>query len=245
MGVLHLYNVVKSQVPSWTDMETLISMYGESHLFKGKAPTKPKEQLKKYMLVAGVSDSLSRHNHRRLQQTAIVLFFVKQPLLDIMRKRYSVQEGKKESAALLEDMEHLFKSDNDGPRTILKIRALRQWKTQKRLDPVDMLALITEGVQEEEFQLYFDFVSLDRTCIKLLRRLRNSLSKTVAEVHWPNHLLENQYLCGTAWFILERLSHESNLSVRFRDVVEQAFKKVVLREGHIDTEGSRSRCVRR
>lgn len=41
-------------------------MYGESHLFKGKALTKPKEQLKKYMLVAGVSDSLSRHNYRRL-----------------------------------------------------------------------------------------------------------------------------------------------------------------------------------
>jgi hypothetical protein len=245
MGVLHLYNVVKSQVPSWTDMETLISMYGESHLFKGKAPTKPKEQLKKYMLVAGVSDSLSRHNHRRLQQTAGVLFFVKQPLLDIMRKRYSVQEGKKESAALLEDMKHLFKSDNDNPRTSLKIRALRQWKTQKRLDPVDMLALITEGVQEEEFQLYFDFVSLNRTCIELLRRLRNSLSETVAEVHWPNHLLENQYLCGTAWFILERLSHESNLSVRVRDIVEQSFAKVVLRGGHRETEGSRSRCVQR
>lgn len=106
-----------------------------------------------------------------------------------------------------------------------------------------MLALITEGVQEEEFQLYFDFISLNRTCIELLRRLRNSLSETVAEVHWPNHLLENQYLCGTVWFILERLSHERNLSVRFRDIVEQSFAKVVLREGHRETEGSRSRCI--
>ena len=244
IGALHLYNAVKSQIPSWTDMETLIDMYGESHVFKGKAPTKPKEQLKKYMLAAGVSSSQSRRNHRRLQQTAGVLLFVKQPLLDVMRKRYSVQDGKKESVTVLQDMEYLFKRDDDSPRTSLKVHALRQWKTRKRLDPVIMLALVTEGVQQEEFQLCFDFVSMNRTCIELLRRLRNSLSGAVPGVHWPNHLLENQYLCGTTYFILEQLSHENNLSVRFRDIVEQSLAKVALREGQRETEGSKLRCAR-
>jgi hypothetical protein len=243
MGVLHLYNAVKPQVSSWTDMETLINMYGESHLFQGKAPTKPKEQLRRFMLAAGVSSSSSRYEHRRLQETAGAMFFVKQPLLDIMRKRYSVQDGKRESAMVLQDMENLLKSDHDSPRTTLKIRALRQWKVQKRLDPVDMLALITEGVQQEELQLCFDFMSINRRCIELLRRLRIRLVEDVTDVRWPMHLLENQKLSGTAWFILEKLSYESNVSARYRRIVERLVEETILREGDKETEGAKLRCA--
>jgi hypothetical protein len=88
--VLHLYNAVKTQVSSWTDTETMINMYGESHIFKGGAPTKLKEQLKRFMLAAGVPTFPTRYKHRRSQETAGAVFFVKQPLLDVIHKRYSV-----------------------------------------------------------------------------------------------------------------------------------------------------------
>jgi hypothetical protein len=240
VGVLHLYNAVKPQVSSWTDMETLIDMYGESHLFKGKAPTKPKEQLKRYMLAAGAPSSPSRYKHWRPQETAGVLLFVKQPLLDIMRKRYSVQYGKKESGMVLQDVEDLLKSDHDGPRSSLKIRALRQWKVQKRLDPVDMLALVTGKVQQEESQLHFDFISTNSKCIELLRRLRNLL---VTDVRRTPRLLENQNLFMTAGFILEQLSHESNISARYRHITERLVEETILREGDKETEGAKLRCA--
>jgi hypothetical protein len=240
VGVLHLYNAVKPQVSSWTDMETLIDMYGESHLFKGKAPTKPKEQLKRYMLAAGAPSSPSRYKHWRPQETAGILLFVKQPLLDIMRKRYSVQYGKKESGMVLQDVEDLLKSDHDGPRSSLKIRALRQWKVQKRLDPVDMLALVTGKVQQEESQLHFDFISTNSKCIELLRRLRNLL---VTDVRRTPRLLENQNLFMTAGFILEQLSHESNISARYRHITERLVEETILREGDKETEGAKLRCA--
>jgi len=243
MGVLHLYNAVKPQVSSWTDMETLINIYGEPHLFKGKAPTKPKEQLRRYMLAAGASSPSSRYKHRLPQETTGAMLFVKQPLLDVMRKRYSVRDGKRDSTLVLQDMEYLLKSDCNSPRTSLKIRALRQWKTQKRLDPVDMLALVTEGVQHEEQQLYFDFMSINRRCIEVLRRLRNRLVEDVTNVGWPMHLLENQTLCGTAWFILEQLSHGSNNGVRYRQIVERLVEETILREGDKETEGAKLRCA--
>lgn len=243
MGVLHLYNAVSSQVPSWTDMETMIGMYGETYLFKGKLPTKPKEQLKRYMLAAGASSSYSQYQHRRLQKTPAVLLFVKQPLLDVMRKRYSVQDGKRESNMVLQDIEYLFKSDHNGARTSLKTRALRQWKARKKLDSVDMLALVTEGVQQEESQLYFDFVSMNRRCIELLRRLRNSLVDAVPEVNWPMHLHDNHYLCGTASMIFEQLSHENGISARYKHIVAQAMSKIISCEGDKETDGAHSRSM--
>jgi hypothetical protein len=114
---------------------------------------------------------------------------------------------------------------------------------QKRLDPVDMLALITEGVQQEELQLYFDFMSINRRCIELLRRLRNRLVEDVPDVRWPVHLLENQKLGGTAWFILEKLSYESNVSARYRRIVERLVEETILREGDKETEGAKLRCA--
>jgi hypothetical protein len=242
IGVLHLYNAVKPQVSSWTDSETMINTYSESHLFKGRAPTKPKEQLKKFKLAAGVPSSSTRYTHRRPQEAiGTVLFFVKQPLLDVMRRRYSVQDGKRESIMVLQDIEDMLKSNHDSPWTSLKTRALRQWKSQKRLDPVDMLALVTEGVQQEEFQLNFDFMSFNRRCIELLRRLWERLVGAVTDVHWPVHLLENQALCASALFVLEELGRESNSSARYRQIVEHLFQETILREGDKETEGARLR----
>jgi hypothetical protein len=140
-------------------------------------------------------------------------------------------------------MEDLLKSDYNSPRTSLKIRALRQWKVQKRLDPVDMLALVTEGVQQEELQLYFDFMSVNRICIELLRRLRNRLVEDVADVGWPMHLLENQALGRTASFTLEQLSHDSSISARYRRTVERLVEETILREGDKETEGAKLRCA--
>lgn len=244
MGVLHLYNAVKPQVSGWTDMETLVNMYGESHLFKGKAPTKPNEQLGRFMLAAGMSSSQSRYKHRRSQETPGFVFFVKQRLLDVMRRRYSVRDGKRDSILVLQDMEDLLGRDYNSPRTSLKIRALRQWKAQKRLDPVDMLALVTEGVQQEEPQLYFDFMSVNKTCMELLRRLRNRLVEDVADVEWPMDLLENKALGGeTAWLILEQLSHDSSISARYRRIVERLVEEAISREGDKETEGAKLRCA--
>jgi hypothetical protein len=142
---------------------------------------------------------------------------------------------------VLQDIEDMLKSNHDSPWTSLKTRALRQWRSQKRLDPVDMLALVTEGVQQEEFQLNFDFMSFNRRCIELLRRLWERLVGAVTDVHWPVHLLENQALCASALFVLEELGRESNSSARYRQIVEHLLQETILREGDKETEGARLR----
>ena len=107
-----------------------------------------------------------------------------------------------------------------------------------------MLALVPEGVQREELKLYFDFMSLNRRCIDLLRRLKNRLTRAVPEVQWPTHLLEDNMLCGTPLFVLRVLSRENDVSARYRDVVKDLLDKIVLREGGNETAAARLRCRR-
>jgi 2-phospho-L-lactate transferase/gluconeogenesis factor (CofD/UPF0052 family) len=105
---------------------------------------------------------------------------------------------------------------------------------------VDMLALVTGKVQQEESQLHFDFISTNSKCIELLRRLRNLL---VTDVRRTPRLLENQNLFMTAGFILEQLSHESNISARYRHITERLVEETILREGDKETEGAKLRCA--
>ncbi|KAK4891745.1 hypothetical protein LTR49_028649, partial [Elasticomyces elasticus] len=156
-------------------MESLVETYGESYLFKGKTPNKPRQQLKVFMQTLGISPSTASRSIPRLQHWSSITLYVRQPLLDVLRKRYSVRDGKRKSSDVLEDVEAVLKRNDGRPKTELRARILRRWKTHKKLDPVDMLFLLAALIQEEEHSLHFDFISSNGRCLELLRRLRSRI----------------------------------------------------------------------
>jgi hypothetical protein len=260
IGIVHLYNAVRQggrlQV-EWPDMEAVIGFYGVSHLFLGSPPNSPKEYATRHMLAAGLPSSIFARDSRlkqtqrsqegefipiRTSKTSGRFFEVKQPLLTVMRERYSEKKGKKQPGMVIRDVEIALKAlDCSVTEPNYKTRILKQWKETRVLTPLDTLQAVRHGVVAEELHMQFDYLTFNGRCLELLRRLRDRLVEKFPAIYWPALALENENLGIVVSKIFEIVAHNDSTADAYLQAVSYAFDEHIRREGSKSIDRAKQR----
>lgn len=228
-------------------MQAVIEFCGESHLLVGKPPNSPANYAKRYMLALGLPPTeFSRDSRRKQSQgsqegeftlittskTSGRLFKVEQPLLTIMRERYSEKKVKKQPGMVIRDVKIALNAlDCSLTEPNERTRILKQWENTHTLTPLDTLEAVRHGIMAEELQMQFDSLSFNGRCLELLRRLRDRLVEKFPAIHWPTVPLENEHMYTVVMKIFDTVARNDSIGDAYLQAVSYAFDEHIRREG--------------
>ena len=257
--VLHMYNAALQSgqlTKTWHDLEEIIDFYGAGYIFVGDRHIAFDAAVTRLSLALGLSPAAVKREQRKKQSTGNRqpanpvqklqltgrILQPKLPFLTIMRERYKVA-GKKQSSMVLNEVETavnaLSDTDADMPDEIVKI--VRQWKQSRTVTPMGLLKIIEHNVVLEDYELHFDYIDINRRCVELLRRIRD----TVQKEHPTSPLLEacseNDKLCFVPQVVLcfgldTSSSTEEDSPRSILDIAARCMESFIDREGSKESE---------
>ena len=116
-----------------------------------------------------------------------------------MRRKYSIHEifhghyrlGEEKATLSNENLKALLISEASRDRHYGPITMYRdQWLKIGKLDSVDLLYVLEQGLQAEEIRMHFDYVAMHFRCVAFLDTLRKSFLRTASTASFTT--LEDQ-----------------------------------------------------
>ncbi|CAF9930434.1 MAG: hypothetical protein ALECFALPRED_004603 [Alectoria fallacina] len=158
-------------------MEAFIVIHSPELIFVGKAPSSSDQYSKHFCLVKGMSATAFCRGQLRSKQV-------------MSRKGSRTIADESHVSRLLKSLRHLTddvevdaeavskmlttvsqKTKRSGALTSL----FNQWNQTHRLTKVQLLAIVRQGVANEQPMLHFDYVAMHHRCRQLLTRIRSEL----------------------------------------------------------------------
>ncbi|KAI9718489.1 MAG: hypothetical protein M1828_006672 [Chrysothrix sp. TS-e1954] len=263
MGLVHVYNAARQEGHlsiEWPDMEHVIDLYGASYLFVGEPPKSRKQYWKRLMLADGLSPSAFSPDSRfkpnyTLQGGAFITtprpgeaqrsFEVRQPLLTAMRQRYSVRNGKKEHGMVLREVEGIIAKIPKKPSPGKQLTTIKQQAEPHELSPVNLLKAIRHGIEAEETHMCFDFLTFNRRCLELLRRLKIRLNRDFPSTPWTMSPSTNDDLYMMLGQILQQIGFGNDLYMNSLKMAGTMMAELITREGAAEIGRMQKVCCRK
>ncbi|KXT00772.1 hypothetical protein AC578_2944 [Pseudocercospora eumusae] len=249
---MHLYALaqIHTQI-DWPDMEYLIGLHGQQHLFYGGRPVTILECCKKFALSIGMSAQLSakdRHNKRHISargfQLAVRQYRPHAIPSDLFNFRYNVirmragaPEGPQADLPALDLLLEFQK----------RIKHARLVKSESQSAyVVPLLSRVQTAVAADVKHLSFDLFAMHQRCWNFLQRLRNEMHDDLALINrLTNTALSQADLRATRDMIVtifnmlelysEKHGHEtpqSRLESRILNSVESTVQDIVMEDGN-------------
>ncbi|KAF2842359.1 hypothetical protein M501DRAFT_1055063 [Patellaria atrata CBS 101060] len=168
----HLYNAVRQEQileERWKDMDTLMVIHGQNAFFPGGVPKTPPDYVKRCGLKMGVSLANWAPNRRdnglTITQSQLKGLEQVSPVSRIFKERYC--EGKHCPNLSEKEIETVLSKGSTNA-------VLSCWRNKEMVDEHTVLNSLCDAIQTELFEIYFDYLSMHRTCMVMLRQVRTS-----------------------------------------------------------------------
>ena len=221
----HLVNAVQQEgicSTAWPEMERMIQIQGEQHLFVGDRPKTVDQYSSRYKLARGISATTFASNRRSERRTMSkreprVLKY-ELPTLSLLSKWWTPKEEPKNLAhiekllnerfeanlsvaALAENLRPLFDNEDET----LEIVGVQRKPTQKPgrkagdkrlqtrpLTPWELLIALEHNMVHETPMLKFDYLDLHSKCWRLLERIATEMNGIISTIYGEDWLGKNR-----------------------------------------------------
>ena len=207
----HLYNALQqtsSTSKTWPEMEELTDLHMDA-LFAGQLPLSAYEFYVRFALALGLSMSNFSRNLRnrtnndriKFRQGANGTKLKVTEMSSIFRQYF---ENKESLETCLAKLDNLIR--NPGPRASRKER--EEWK--RPLTNLQFLAMLEANLPQVTQRLEFDYVTLTKQCVKLLKTIRVQLELQV-HIVYPRIPTEDSADQMLTWLVMQVLEENNEL----------------------------------
>ncbi|KAJ5088391.1 hypothetical protein N7456_012007 [Penicillium angulare] len=208
----------------WPDMEAFIKIHGESHIFVGSRPQNVTESLNRLELASGIASATrfardSRNNGRDFHPPDGKVARILTPtttVANLYRDQYvhtprpDQQYGIASIDTVLDQLsEHTAvkgKGKDKGKEAVPSNNAQamfqRKWANTRRIDALQILALVKSKLFEEEPVILFNYFGMHKRCIELLRLIKVKEDHKFAQYFTPEYMPDESLIAGLVILVL-------------------------------------------
>lgn len=233
MPMAHLYNALKqvcTNPPSWPAMDRLIEAHTPECLFLGGAPTDLRGCWTKVRLAKGLSANMSLspeaarergvrkvRDFRKLQTNAPPLFrLIGEHLLPMSKETL---DHPKFGEMLLDPVQRFFAA-----------KAKSRRERNETIEPLDLLELVKAELQTELGRLRIDYLTLNRSSISIIRKLRAEFVSQWKEIGFQGYVAGKNEVnsfphCAEDTILFAVLSGDHGVLKRAGEITEMVLKR--------------------
>ena len=235
----HLYNALrqkKNPINPWPLMEEVISIHGAERIFVGARPIAMLDCFKQVSMLLGYSASqwaMNRRNYKTVMSKngsrGLKHPF---PLGVIFRDGLESEECMASTVYNIERLLNEQARDAELTANPNNKSLRREWKTTKRLTPLQVLQALRKSVRVELPKLEFDYFHMHEQSVQLLRTLRKKMDAEFVKTYGHDYLDDESQLPWLAPLILMSASTAAALDAE-ESGVPSAGSKMLDKAGKI------------
>lgn len=205
----YLYNAIQQDASEmdvqWQDMDKLIELHSEEHLFYGPRPTNHEDAFRKICIATGIDASafaggakFPRHARKTREARGLEEMSV---ISKVYRNRYCYGEtidlSTKNVERVLNDLANKKTAAEAGSK-----RLRRKFKKTQKLSPLQLLAALQERLYDEEQSLKFNYLGMNTRTIILFKTVKKAVDPQMASKFGKDYCNDERQICAVVHFIL-------------------------------------------
>lgn len=207
----YMYNAIQQDQSDmgvqWPDMDKLIELHTEEHLFLGPRPTNHEDSFKKICLATGM-DNAAFSGGRKFPKSAKQVREARgleEPsvISKVYRNRYcyggvdALDLSTKNVEAVLNDLANKKLATEAGSK-----RMRKKFRKQQKLTTLQLLTALQERLIDEEQSLKFNYLGMNTRVLQLFKCVKVAVDPQIASKFGPNYLDDDTQICAVVHFML-------------------------------------------
>ncbi|KAL8243570.1 hypothetical protein R6Q59_009828 [Mikania micrantha] len=205
----YMYNAIQQDASeidvTWPDMDKLIELHSEEHLFYGPRPVDHEDSFKKICLATGMSASAfaggSKMPHRMKKNKEARGLEERSVISKVYRERYCYGETIDLSTSNIQSVLDDLASKKAAAATGSKRMRKKFEKTQK-LTPLQLLTALQERLVDEEQCLKFNYIGMNSRVIQLFHLTRQAVDVQMMSKFGPDYMADERQICSIVHWML-------------------------------------------
>jgi hypothetical protein len=206
----YMYNAINQDALDmdvrWPDMDKLIELHSEEHLFQGPRPTNHEDSFKKICLATGFDPSAFSGgrkfpSHVKVDPKKTRGLEEPSAIAKVYRGRYCHGEmidlSTKNVEAVLNDLANKKSAANFGSK-----RMRKKFKAQQKLTPLQLFAALQERLIDEEQSLKFNYLGMNTRVLQLLRLVKTAVNPQMMSKFGSDCLSDDREICAVVHYML-------------------------------------------
>lgn len=206
----YMYNAINQDALDmnvhWADMDKLIELHTEDHLFLGPRPTNHEDSFKKICLTTGFDPSafsggrkfpshakVDPKKTRGLEEPSVIS--------KVYRGRYCHREtidlSTKNVEAVLNDLANKKSAASSGSK-----RMRKKFKAQQKLTPLQLLAALQERLIDEEQSLKFNYLGMNTRVMQLFKLVKTAINPQMMSKFGSDCLTDEREISSVVHYML-------------------------------------------
>jgi hypothetical protein len=251
--VCHLYHACRQGgylKEAWPDMEKIMDIHTRESIFAGRVPQDLDESFKCFSIMLGASPENFARNVR--SRPALLKKSKKgprglsthSPVTSMFREQF-LKNGN--LTLTYESVEELLRDEGDahfnGGESNDGAVVHRQWAKSHKLTVLQLLATLTDAMASEAAIIRFDYFSLHRRCLRLLKTIQTTLDHKFRQYFGPDYLENDTQLPFiVGWvFTVATFSKKAADEIKLRGVhsvmmqrVSEIMEDMIKKEGEVE-----------